>query len=303
MVAPSGYTSAAGDALVSHVLPSPSPDPYQKQLRWVHIPKCGQSFAITFYKYACPSCADNFTEYLTGSDSPTKVLEAQRKWQTNKCCDSSRLFEGGRAPMGHVPARPTDRGHLVTMLRDPKQRMISHYEYFSKKDKSTGEPVQNISEWLKDQDNYALQTRMLGGACPGNSGGGAASEVDLLASAEQTIGCSSHDSCGDPNATIDCVVNLVQDPEAMPFVGLLEYWDASIALFHAIMYGDDSIDPEELENIHPTVPSLHEVPDGMSDPIDQQLYDAAFARFHKETQMHAANARRLRQLRATQPSM
>ena len=96
---------------------------------------------------------------------------------------------------------------------------------------------------------------------------------------------------------------MVQDERIVPFVGILEYWDASVALFHAKFFGDHTIDPRELENIHPTRPtgpgsegeadSDEPAFRNITGAADQAVYDAALLRFKKEAALHAAQARRL----------
>ena len=102
------------------------------------IPKCGQSFALTFYAYACPACAKDITDQLraygetsakgfSGDDGQTgEVARIIEEAQERGCCDPSRLLEGAQSPVGHVPAGYRDLGHIVVMLRDPVQRLMSH---------------------------------------------------------------------------------------------------------------------------------------------------------------------------------
>ena len=102
------------------------------------IPKCGQSFALTFYAYACPACAKDITDQLlaygetsakgfSGDDGQAgEVSHIIEDAQLRGCCDPSRLLEGAQSPIGHVPAGYRDLGHIVVMLRDPVQRLMSH---------------------------------------------------------------------------------------------------------------------------------------------------------------------------------
>ena len=50
-------------------------------LRWLHCPRCGQSFAVTFLRYGCPACADNITKFIESRSGmgDKKVYEAEEK--------------------------------------------------------------------------------------------------------------------------------------------------------------------------------------------------------------------------------
>ena len=252
-------------------------------LQWVHIPKNGQSFAITFYAYACPACASNITEYLVSHpDDKLKVLHAQRRWQTEGCCDPKRLLGWDRHPMGHEAASRAISGHIAVVLRDPAKRMLSDYEYFA------GRKVPP-EEWLRAPGAYDCQTAFLLGG------------DRISGTPPRRSPCPSHAAFTD--GQVREAVQMVQDERIVPFVGILEYWDASVALFHAKFFGDDTIDPRELENIHPTRPtgpgsegeadSDEPAFRNITGAADQAVYDAALLRFKKEAALHAAQARRL----------
>ena len=245
-------------------------------LRWLHCPRCGQSFAVTFLRYGCPACADNITKFIESRSGmgDKKVYEAEEKFMTEACCDRTRLFEGSKHPKGHRPVRKEDLGHLAFMARDPVQRMISHHQHFNSK--------MPIRKFLNTDSSHGCQVSMLTGD-----------------------NCFRHDLIAPKDQKVKEAVRLIESHSDMPFVGIAEYWNASIALFHATFEGDESVRPEELENLHP---SHHEsvdpgedrvVPKGVADPVDQAVYDAALRRFRADAARHASNARRLRDLQAT----
>ena len=102
-----------------------------------------------------------------------------------------------------------------------------------------------MTEWLAEPKHYGCQASMLLPAAlnmarPGQVGatcGRAGAAAPL--SPEQ----------------VAAVVALVRDPSRVPFVGILEAWNASVALFHAAFDGGSAVAPEELENIHVSRPS------------------------------------------------
>ena len=245
-------------------------------LRWLHCPRCGQSFAVTFLRYGCPACANNVTEFIANRSGAgdKKVYQAEERYMTEECCDRQRLFEGSKHPRGHMPVRSEDLGHLAFMARDPVQRMLSHHEHFNAK--------MPLEKFLKADSSYGCQASMLSGN-----------------------NCFRHNLMAPSDQAVKQAVRLVESHSDMPFVGVAEYWNASIALFHATFEGDETIRPEELENLHPSHHTSgdrgteYAVPKGVADPVDQAVYDAALIRFRADAATHAANARRLLDLQAS----
>ena len=120
--------------------------------------------------------------------------------------------------------------------------MISSYEYQGLV-KSTHP---DMEAWLTEPAQSGCQTSMLLPAALGK-----------LRPGEAGLDCHRAAASGGPNVTlseeeVQSVVRLVEDPDKVPFVGILEFWDASIALFHATFEDGVPVQPEELENIHPT---------------------------------------------------
>ena len=86
--------------------------------------------------YACPECADQIIDYLR--DGPEqKVLHAQKRFYNDSCCIKDRLFHGYNLT-SHHPATEADRGHIVTMLRDPVQRIMSDHMHFGQGRREAG---------------------------------------------------------------------------------------------------------------------------------------------------------------------
>ena len=276
--------------------PSPSPPPPPRPslqdtfavpfaatdvpLRWIHIPRCGSSFALPFMKYACPMCADNISSFINSTSQDDQdsleghlVGKVQKRFYNDSCCVPQRLLHGYEPTAHHMANMTTDVGHLVTMLRDPVQRIMSHHAHF--------DADKPLDEFLKKEWMFGCQASM------------------LLGYSEST----NSSVCPYHNATlteslVKRAVNMVEDPKQTPFIGIVEHWERSIALFNAKAYGDETVDSEDLENVHASLGSSrteYKPPKGLSDPVDQAVYDAALRRFEKETASHAANARRLRE--------
>jgi len=100
------------------------------QIRWVHIAKCGQSFATTIYAWGCePAIAKHAIDFLVTSKSPSKVTQAAHRWKAENCSVPHRHVI---PPVeSHFPVDyKRDAGHVVTMFRSPKQRNLSDKAYF-----------------------------------------------------------------------------------------------------------------------------------------------------------------------------
>ena len=255
-------------------------------LRWLHIPRCGSTFALPFMKYACPRCADNITSFIRSAgkeDGKTRfVREAEKRFFNDSCCVRERLLHGYEHTGHHMANATTDIGHLVTMLRDPVQRIMSHHAHFDKD--------RPLDEFLKKQWMFGCQASMLLGYRNGTD--------SSRGRGEDSMTCPYHDETL-TDELVRRAVQMVEDPRQTPFVGIVEHWNRSIALFNAKAYGDETVAPEDLENMHASSGSNrteYEPPMGLSDPVDQAVYDAALRRFERETASHAASARRLRRM-------
>ena len=203
-----------------------------------------------------------------------------------------------------------------------------------------------MTEWLAEPKHYGCQASMLLPAA-----------LNIARPGQVGLSCGRAGAAAPLSPEqVAAVVALVRDPSRVPFVGILEAWNASVALFHAAFDGGSAVAPEELENIHVSRPSsggsagcaahlypslagpisfrdrgrvgarpLHappprigtwpprpcprptaaarftrgrrarrayEVPEGLADPADQAVYDAALERFLTDAATHAEALRR-----------
>ena len=189
-------------------------------LRWMHIQKTGQSFASTMLLFGCPlAIAEPAMQFLYSSHDRKKVLQADQRWRPAwpPCSNASSTFGTILGPFGgHFPLRPSQIGRLVVMLRDPQQRLLSQYEYF-------GHQI-NFSVWVRNRAHFHCQTKMLtGSACE------AAVPVTSERLAQAIASVKGSD---------------------VAFVGILEHWELSIALFHCRFMRGSAVRREELSNLH-----------------------------------------------------
>jgi hypothetical protein len=55
-------------------------------IRWVHMVKCGQTFATTVYAWGCEAkIATPAINFLVSSRSPGKVIRAAHQWRAENC--------------------------------------------------------------------------------------------------------------------------------------------------------------------------------------------------------------------------
>ena len=236
-------------------------------LRWVHIDKCGSSFAASLYWFGClPAVARTANEYLLSSHGEKRTWHVEwtlSKWPFDEKCLNAADRPLGRRVLGPDPAdRGTthhralapDRGHIVTMVRNPEQRMLSAHVYFGGKNTDRG----HQAGFLR---------------------------------------------AGSKNATQN-----VMQAEIVPFIGVVERWNASVALFHCRLMGGEPIHSTELYNLHPSPGKSHAgsseftaTPPGwydraahgftagaVRDPVDEELYEAVLSRMASELRTHRA---------------
>ena len=271
-----------------------STGPIRRALRWLHIQKCGQSFASTVFLFGCPQdIARQALRFLSTTKDTKKVLHADQRW-LNDCIASNATFGIILRPMGgHSPhvGSPQVSSHLAVMLREPEQRLLSHFEYFVAEshpaahgpvrllfpgrmpNATRGMPAQQSKyhDWIRNQANWHCQTKMLTGL-----------------------------ACNSPVQVMPSRVNqALQVVQRAAFVGLLEEWPTSVALFHCKFMGGVGILAEELLNIHKSTdskpglkvldakPERHRAPDGIVrvDAADEKVYSAGSRRLRDDVRL------------------
>jgi len=143
-----------------------------------------------------------------------------------------------------------DKGHLLTMLRQPEQRIISGYHHGQHD--FTGKEV-SLPEYAEHVGGCAVRMLTRSGFPCGSKEGTMPSDEDV-ALAQQRL------------------------KEGFAFVGLVEKWDLSVCLLHT-MFGGECL-AEEFENLRPGQDrnsSLYDVAplEGYVDKYDGALYQTA----------------------------
>jgi len=251
------------------------------KLRWLHVPKCGQSFATTFLRYLCPGVrVETIAKVLaetTAHDGTCKscrlccVVDHFPVVKQNSTCRPSRF---GEPFAGHLGLKPDDQG--VTMLRKPSQRIISHYLSFRASGNSSAAFLKLrsapslISKFAHNPKSQSLVSKMLLG-------------YNFLPKKNSDFDIQKKK--GATEAAIDATKKLA-------FVGLVEKWDCSIKLFHAMFTGLEA-SKAEFKNIHTqqTAQQLHSgypehMLDGYVDTMDEAVYRTASELFTKRIKVY-----------------
>jgi hypothetical protein len=175
-----------------------------------------------------------------------------------------------------------NKGHFVTMLRQPEQRMISHYnnkiEYIKTMRDSTGEGV-----WPKSWPT--------------------SSTPSVREFAEVMAGCSvkqltldDYDPCYRVNKPTTEDVNLAINRlrQGFAFVGITDHWDLSICLFRAMFGGEcNSLDLMNTRPFNGTTADTEDydtsVLEGWTDDRDGQLYKAGVGLFKTSLSLYGVD--------------
>eukprot|EP00040_Diaphanoeca_grandis_P019857 m.105183 g.105183 ORF g.105183 m.105183 type:complete len:425 (+) comp27627_c0_seq1:167-1441(+) len=245
-------------AMRSPKLPAEPPTPL-KGIFWTHIPKTGTSFGNTVYRYACPrlppeaimvSEAEAVKKAAVDSNIPKSSLMKLLLYEypPAKWCDNDaliKLMKGGSDTRinGHqgLSKRYAAAGTGIIMFRSPIARFRSAFVYkhangMSKEKIVQLEKVKTLEEYAKFPDIAGCSTKMLLGSL-----------------------CASERNITIPNVMM--ALDLVK--RAYKFVGITDYWDVSVCLFHS-QFGGTARD-DSFRNVRSTKASIKNMTEGEKD--------------------------------------
>jgi len=255
----------------------PRPLDYQyAPYAWLHVPKCGSSFINALVRV--PESCYGLPEDLEVSATSFGELHLSRFWLTFPLnCPNRFVTAGGHSGTGSNSSRNYERlwkGHGVTVLRQPEQRILSAFH-----DQCHSWPVERLGSPPDDPVKFAqvvqgCAAKMLTRA--GNSHrAGKRSGLGAL-------GRHWGGPCGDPAPPTGEELELAKRRlrEDFPFVGIQEEWELSICLFHAT-FGGNCHAVEFLNSRHPHQHSATPYDlaplRGFQDAYDGELYAEAKA--------------------------
>jgi hypothetical protein len=262
-----------------------------KPVAWFHIQKTGTSFANTLYHTPaiCPNMpADSYVS--SAFDTGTWDHEA---WGREKeMCPGgfSKSYQSTLSYWLHEgmsrDAWALNRGHLVTMLRQPEQRILS--DYYNKVFQPMRYPCPD-----SECPHVDFQT-----VWPYSSSTPSAREY-----AEVMGGCvvrqftlDDYDPCYRVEVPTPDDVNLAINKmrQGFAFVGITDHWDLSVCLFRAMFGGEcNSLDLINTKPFNGTTADSEtydeSLLEGWTDKLDGPVYKAGVALFKKSLSLYSVD--------------
>eukprot|EP00039_Didymoeca_costata_P003417 m.67520 g.67520 ORF g.67520 m.67520 type:complete len:351 (+) comp11897_c0_seq1:122-1174(+) len=228
------------------------------QLYWLHVPKCGTSFGLTLMNFGCPRLPNEVDFPKEANSDPRLPIlplmaDLTKRYKLSIYCDPN-TFDRSRPLAFHMPVPPqlynSQRG--VALLRDPRKRDFSafhskHADGMKKQLKPSLKRVETLGDYMAFPGIRSCQVKMMTGRY--------CAEYSLVTN-QDLENAKKHLST------------------ALAFVGLTDYFNESVCLFHAMFGGN----PRESSFSHarPTsqFSSGYESSEApfVDDPFDEALY-------------------------------
>ena len=272
--------------------PEPSQTPSAHPIHrifWMHVPKCGSSFTHTVFHYACRGASWNVGR---GTHHPPP----------GSCGDNISLLQRGMTGGNyHTPVQWIDNrmgdavGNVVAMFRRPSQRLMSAFAWMKEMPKCC------TRDWgMGNMTGPCIGQRAQEPECRRRSAIFHMKDAAAFARTPGALGCQTKMLLGRRCQDDKFYPSREQQERArqfvdkdMAFVGLLEEWERSVCLWHA-RYGG-LLYRAELTNTRPTTSVAAQptgynesVLNGIVDPADELIYDAATTRFWRDVRSYAA---------------
>jgi len=249
-----------------------------KPLAWFHVPKCGSSFLSALIRL--PGICSGLPEDVVihnaffGGDNIQGFFD---QYPQEEYCPRGILMRGGHNGMGSRRDYESYwKGHAVTMLRDPQQRLMSAWvdNRHSWPASKTNPPPDNAVDFAKQVSG--CMARML--VRPGDS-----HAVDDVEDNYGSLGPHWGGPCGEgpPPSKEEMEEAKKRLREGFAFIGLMEEWPLSMCLFHATFGGP--CHAAEFMNTRvwhlelAAPPKLHNdsLLEGYVDPYDKEIWEEA----------------------------
>lgn len=222
-------------------------------LAWLHVPKCGSSFANTLLHTpglcpsltgfvvnsttscqgckgtSCQSCTyfnDHMMSNFKKEHNAVENCPGLLKWSNHKCLDE--VDEQNR---GFVHTFKDYINHGVTMLRQPEDRLISSFHH-------------NLRSWPIDTLGNGSYTDLLRRIQESSLPDPEllmeyAKKIQGCTAKMLTEACKPKDICGSPGTISQDKVEVAKKRlETFAFVGLTDQWNLSICLFRKMFGGE-----------------------------------------------------------------
>jgi len=255
----------------------PLPEGSAFPIAWLHIPKCGSSILNALIKIpgACPGIPEDIviSDVTMGMDNIAGFWD---KYPANTTCPGAFLTFGSHNGVGNTTYyNPLWKGHGVTMLRNPEQRMVSSF-------------VDNRHSWPVTPENpppldlMKYKDQLQGCSVKMLVRGGDAAALDAFWN-YGALGPHWGGPCGEGPEPSAAEVQEAKKRlrEGFVFVGIQEEWGLSMCLFHATFggscHGSEFLNSRHLG--HKLTYDADKLLQGWKDPFDGELYKDATSLF------------------------
>lgn len=228
-------------------------------IEWLHIPKTGTSFGNTLLLWACPDLDKN--KLWMKASGPGAVPESCK----------AKFFKQPIGSHATLQNRTDEQSRRIfTFIRSPKTRIASGYHFIMSdvwKQISANATEVDICSFAR---NSTFSTIALG------------AQVKLIAGEPTVPKTLFFEFTNTKPATIDVIERACTRLNLFAFVGITDFWAASICLFHK-KFGGDPLPVEQVNvrrgtyNINGGIEKVD-----CGDSADEALFDCALARFISE---------------------
>jgi hypothetical protein len=232
-----------------------------KPVFWLHIPKTGTSWAnvMLLYPGFCPLLPEDYV-----AEDLMSFLAQQVSSLPTYCPNAvSEHWDVFHKPLGGIYSAV--KGHVVSLFRQPEQRIISSYWQEVLFFGSFTEEEVSVIDYARQFAGYQFKFILSSAKFSGIEGKGM-----LMETSTNTP----------PPSPANIALALQHLREGFAFVGLTEEWDLSVCLFHAKFGAKCSV--EDFLDVHPGIvrnstsdlydtTGLH----GWVDATDREIYQEA----------------------------
>lgn len=263
--------------------------PSFKKIAWLHVPKCGSTFATTVLLYANQSLPENFTlcskpSCFEGNLDPWVDLWqrfSQPLWFPNGTLWKNAHFWDHHRISAHDYTEY--KGYFVGMFRSPASRAASAFENYGR----YGHPSLHRIRHGLPAHKYARRIQ-------GNV-------VKMIAGQSHGLSCDIVEFPCDITIRPNVGLALQRLSSGFAFVGLTEEWTLSVCLFHIRFGGRCS--PGEFLNTRPSASRMDDkrrndtlIFSEYHDPYDGALFAAVKLRFWSDVEVYGVTRAKCREV-------
>lgn len=271
-----------------------------KPLKWMHVPKCGSSFISALVNVGCKGVPldPKGVQHLTYVATPSLVQAC-----SGLSLLPNRVLGAHFSISSEQEYETTYKGHGVIMLRQPEQRAISMYNYASEGGIFYDDPrLAGGMDRAAVANFWASEIKSKFGNHSEFLAKNAGCVVRMLTMPQLAIpfildltGWASCNCWGEhgtaPVPTVSQVQLAKNRLRGFAFVGILEEWELSMCLFHA-MFGGRCV-AEEFVDARPGQRSSKNwdtsVLEGVTDPYDGGVYTVGNTMFQERLKSYGVS--------------